>query len=85
MKNYVKPQIIFEDFSLNTNIAGDCKQIIDTLAEGTCALLGSGNIAMFNNGVAACDYKPGDMGGKDDEWDGVCYHVPTEGNNLFNS
>ena len=85
-KKYVKPQIIFEDFSLNTDIAGDCESIVGNASKGTCAVIGTGNIAVFDGTVSACVFTPTDMGGKEeDKWDGFCYHVPTEYNNLFNS
>lgn len=84
-KIYSKPEILFENFSVNTNIAGDCESIVGNPSKGICAVLGTGDIAMFSGTITACDYKPEDMGGKDDEWDGFCYHVPTEYNNLFNS
>lgn len=82
---YEKPQIVFENFSISTNIAGDCESIVGNPSKGTCAVLGTGGIAMFDNSVENCVYTPGDMGGTEDEWDGFCYHVPTEYNNLFNS
>lgn len=84
-KLYSKPEIIFEDFTLSENIAGTCEGIVGNPAKGTCAVIGTGGIAMFNGSVDACDYKPEDMGGTEDQWDGFCYHVPTEYNNLFNS
>jgi len=84
-KKYEKPQIIIENFSLATTIAGTSESIVDNATKGTCAVLGTGGIAMFSGTISACEFKPQDMGGKDDEWDGFCYHVPTEYSNLFNS
>lgn len=85
-KKYIKPQIYFEDFSPSTNIAGDCEGIVGNASKGTCAVLGTGGIDIFDGEVGAvCVYTPTDLGGKEDEWDGACYHVPTEYNNLFNS
>lgn len=84
-KLYTAPQILFESFSMSTNIAGDCESIIDTQAKGTCAVLSSGNIAIFDGSVSACFFTPEGMGQAKDTWDGFCYHVPTEYNNLFNS
>jgi hypothetical protein len=87
-KEYSKPIVVFENFSLSTNIAGTCEGIVNNPSRGTCAVLGTGNIAVFDSGVTGddgCVYTPGDLGGKNDEWDGFCYHVPTEYNNLFNS
>lgn len=84
-KEYAKPMIVFEDFSVDTNIAGTCESIVSTQTKGTCHIESTGGINMFTDTISTCDYKPTDMGGKDDEWDGFCYHVPTEYNNLFNS
>jgi len=84
-KKYTKPQISLESFSLCTNIAGNCEGIVGNPTKGTCAVIGTGDIAMFSGTVTQCDYTPEDMGGEDDLWDGYCYHVPTEYNNLFNS
>lgn len=84
-KRYKKPRIVFEDFTLSTNIAGTCESIVGNPSKGTCAVIGTGGIDMFDGMVGACVYTPEDMGGTADEWDGFCYHVPTEYNNLFNS
>lgn len=84
-KKYVKPVIIFENFSLSTNIAGDCESTVGNPSKGTCAVIGTGDIYMFSGTVTQCDYKPEDLGGEEDKWNGFCYHVPTEYNNLFNS
>lgn len=84
-KKYTKPQVIIEDFSLVTNIAGNCESIVGNPSKGTCAVKGTGDINMFNGSVTACDFTPEDMGEPDDTCDGFCYHVPTEYNNLFNS
>lgn len=83
-KEYVKPVIVFESFSLSTNIAADCDNIVGNQSEGSCAVLGTGGIAIFNDLVHACStYPPGDSSG--DMWDKLCYHVPLEGSKLFNS
>ena len=86
-KKYTKPYVMFEDFSLNTSIAGTCESIVNNSAKGSCAVIGTGGIAMFDEEVLnnACEFTPTGMGGAADQWDGFCYHVPTEYNNLFNS
>lgn len=84
-KEYKKPQVVIETFSLNTNIAGDCESIVGNPAKDSCAVIGTGDIHMFNSTVDACEYTPTNLGGSEDLWDGFCYHVPTEYNNLFNS
>lgn len=84
-KVYKKPTIIFEDFSLCTNIAGDCESIVGNPTKGSCPVLGTGNMAIFNDAISACEYIAGQMGSHDDMWDEFCYHVPTEYSSLFNS
>ena len=85
-KRYEKPQIVFEDFTLSTNIAGDCGTIIDGQSLGNCALEGTGGINVFILGVFACEFTPTDMGFvNDDAYDGICYHVPIPSQSLFNS
>ena len=81
-KTYTKPEISFESFLMSTNIAGDCeKPFVNNASKGTCAVLGTGGIAVFDGSVvAACK-----ITAENDQWDGLCYHVPTEAANLFNS
>ena len=85
-KNYQKPEILFEDFSLSSSIAAGCERIVGNPSKGTCALQGTGGINVFTSSMdEVCDYTPGSFGQPEDEYDGFCYHVPTEYNNLFNS
>lgn len=85
-RTYERPDIFFEEFSLSCSIAGTCDKIVGNPAQGTCALLGSGGVAVFTDTISACDFTPEGMGQPgDDKWDGFCYHVPTEAFNLFNS
>ena len=50
-KKYMKPEIMFEDFSLNTSIAANCEGIVDNATKGTCAVIGTGDIYMFSGPV----------------------------------
>lgn len=78
---YEKPMIVFEDFSLSVNIAGDCERIVGNHEKGTCGVKGSApGLDLFIEGVTGC-FVTNDA----DEYDGYCYHNPTEYNNLFNS
>lgn len=80
-KEYEKPVVVFESFSMSTNIAAGCDRIVNTLSRGTCALpMGTGGISVFVDNVAACLYQA-----SDGMYDNLCYHVPTEAYNLFNS
>lgn len=82
-KTYVKPQILFENFSLDTNIAGDCESIVGNPAKDTCGVPGSDGSSLFSTSVSGCDFDWDGLAG--DNYDGFCYHAPTDENNLFNS
>lgn len=79
-REYRKPEIMFEDFTLSTNIAGDCQHKINTLTENVCAYETSGGISTFTDLISACDFTS-----SDGTADGFCYHVPDGGPSLFNS
>lgn len=70
-KTYSKPVIVFESFQLATSIAGGC-------AKGTEPPVDVGGFIVFTNDN--CNTLPEE--GKDYN---VCYHVPTEDNNVFSS
>lgn len=76
-EKYVKPQIIFEEFSLNTSIAAGCelKTPLASSAEN-CGYPIRGGVVFVNG--ADCTIEQ-------DAYNGFCYHVPTEQSNLFNS
>ena len=78
-KEYCKPDIMFESFSLSTDIAAGCTAIIDTHRGGECGVNMEG-LVVFTDKVNGCDFKIPDNGNN-----GICYHVPTGENNLFNS
>ena len=82
---YISPEIVYEDFSLSTNIAGNCESIVGNPTQGTCAVQGTGGVAVFDGTVSACVFTPGSFGQPEDKWDGFCYHVPIESQSLFNS
>ena len=80
-KTYSKPEIMFESFTLSTNIAGGCEQpFVTNISKGVCAIEITGGVTVFTGDMKVCDTNP-----PDDMWDGFCYHVPTEDKNLFNS
>lgn len=78
-KTYSKPEIVFESFTLSTNIAGDCESKIDTFKAGDCGIQ-FGNEVLFLTGVAGCK----DPVTTDGEY-GLCYDIPTPTSALFNS
>lgn len=82
-KVYSKPEIFFEDFTLTTNIAGDCEHKTNTPSSYQCGVNASG-INVFLEGMTGCeDFEVVAVGG-DGEFNNICYHVPY-GENLFNS
>ena len=81
-KEYSKPIVVFESFSLSTNIAGDCEHKTKLPSADTqygCGYQIRGAI-VFVSEVQGCTYHE-----PDGEYNGICYHVPTVESNLFNS
>lgn len=80
-KQYVKPDIMFENFALSTSIAAGCDVIIDNQAAKQCGLSwGKGHVFLLN--VNGCTIKAED-GSVD--YDEICYNVPLDTNDMFNS
>ena len=81
-KTYTAPEILFEDFVLSTNIAGDCDPKTGTPSQGTCAYTYEdeflGTVKLFVSDVDACKTVEADG-----EYNGICYH--TFADTLFNS
>ena len=80
-KNYSKPDILFESFSLSTDIAGGCERFVYSFSGGQCGVK-YGSYVIFTTNVTGCTVKVED-GSK--SYDSLCYHVPTDQNNVFNS
>jgi len=81
-KTYSKPQIVFENFSLSTNIAGDCEIKNDTQAARQCGYDMFPFEKVFLTDITGCTMK---VTPEEGMFNGLCYHVPIETNNLFNS
>ena len=80
-REYKKPMVVFEDFSLSANIAAGCEVKTHVPSNGICGYTPEGAAyAVFMTGISGCDRKY-DTG----LYNGICYHVPAENNNLFNS
>ena len=77
-KAYSKPEIMFEDFSLSVNVAVGCEIRNSNPSEGVCGWE-SRNGMIFVEGVTGCKYK------QPDGYDSICYHNPSNDNDLFNS
>ena len=86
-KTYCKPDIYFEDFSLNTNIAAGCEKIPINFTD-TCGIMW-GNSFIFVQGISGCNKKivEGKPEGNivDEKNNALCYHNPSENFNVFNS
>lgn len=80
---YESPEILFEDFSMSVNIAGNCDVIIDGSHYGKCGL-SFGRKTYFVDGITGCTSKVED-GDTVGSYDQVCYHVPIDTKDLFNS
>jgi hypothetical protein len=50
-KVYTKPEIMFEDFTLSTNIAGDCEGEFVNATKGSCAVTGTGGVMIFSENI----------------------------------
>ena len=77
-KLYAKPEIVFESFVASTSIAAGCEFITNLQAEGTCGYL-TRNGVVFMETISGCIYKEPDTN------DRLCYHVPVDTANIFNS
>lgn len=80
-KIYSAPEIMFEDFSLSSNIAAGCEKIVNPhLYE--CGVNFPGIGIIFTDDALGCIEK---VESDTKTHDGFCYHVPQENKNLFNS
>ena len=81
-KQYSKPEIMFESFTLSVNIAGDCDVITTTMAQNVCGYLDPRDptgTMVFNSSISGCQRI------ENDENSTICYHNPTPTSNIFNS
>ncbi len=83
MKAYSKPDIAFEDFSLSTSIADNCSLKTNTYHQWSCGVQ-FGSMTVFTTEVVGCR-QPGSIAVTSGEFNGLCYHVPTNGQNAFMS
>ena len=79
---YLKPDIIFESFSLSESLATNCEVIVDGPSSGKCgyAYEGGNGATVFIDSTTGCTVPTPDQ-----VENGFCYHVPIESNSLFNS
>lgn len=83
-KVYSKPEIMFEDFTLSTNIAGDCEAKTNLQSNDSCGMNYSG-LTVFMVEMDGCTGIQVQYEGGDGIYNGICYHVLTGDKNLFNS
>lgn len=92
-KKYVKPEILFEDFTLSTSVANcSTSSMVKVMATESCGFYDEYlKVVVVSNGVQGCaevsnkapdDYRAAKTPGEND---GVCYHVPIEAFNVWNS
>ena len=85
-KVYTRPEIFFESFVASSSIAGDCERVFTLAKQDICAIpdaYGTPGMGIFNMNVEWSEC--GVNGTGTETYDGLCYHVPTEALNLFNS
>lgn len=83
-KAYSTPDIFFDSFSLNENIASansNCNRNITNMYSNSCGLW-FGEKYVFTIAASGCEFKTQDGS---PFFDGLCYHIPTADNRLFNS
>lgn len=79
-KSYQKPELFFESFALSQNIASSCEGK-PLFVEDACPVviqLGSLELAIFGQSPM-CEFIPPNPD------DFICYHAPSEMNNVFDS
>ena len=81
-KTYNKPDIIFEDFSLSTNIAAGCEEYPFNNTDQCGVYISKGKI-LFGDGFVNCNKSLFEI--ENPKYNDLCYHNPTETYNVFNS
>jgi hypothetical protein len=80
-KTYTKPDIMFDSFSMCSSIAAAC-EVEATFARNQCGVEMTESISIFADGVTDCAWKISDS---DESFNYLCYHVPSDNYNVFNS
>ena len=84
-KKYMKPEVMFESFTLSTNIAGNCdwtEGIVPVDNKTGCGYVDPADkhgYVIFTSGMSCTAVED------DGDSNGICYDVPTEGMQIFNS
>lgn len=79
-KTYGKPDIVYENFSMSTNIAAGC-EVKANYNDNICGVRwAEGTLSIFTDMAFGCTTKVMDGSG---DYNGLCYHNPTSANNVF--
>lgn len=81
-KTYSKPDVAFESFSLCSSIAAGCEVKLKLPTSGGCGYVTEAGLVVFTADVGACEFKVDDGSPLAN---GLCYHVPIDTNNIFDS
>ena len=79
-KQYKKPLVLFDNFSLSTNIAAGCG-VSTNFGVDACGYQFAPGIFIFTQQNNGC----GDKRPANGEYNGICYHNPSDTNNLYSS
>ena len=79
-KTYSKPDILFDSFALNTSISATCEKPANFQSD-VCGYEYTDLIVVFTTEVNGC--KAGIALPENELFDGICYHNPSDLNNLF--
>lgn len=80
-RHYEKPKMFYEDFELAQSIAGGCEAIAN-MAKEICSVtvdFAGMPVNVFTEAIIGCSYT------EVDGWQGICYHAPSDMNNVFSS
>lgn len=81
-RTYSKPDVVFESFSLSTSIATGCEVKLNLPTSDGCGYMSQSALVVFLEHVQGCAMK---VDNGDPRADGLCYQVPEESWNLFDS
>lgn len=80
-KVYNKPEIMFDSFSMSTNIASNCGTITNLPSKDQCGYKPDrSNNIYFISTINHCAFTE-----DDGEYNGICYHNPVTEDVLFSS
>lgn len=81
-KAYSRPELIYESFALSQDISSGCEAIA-MFGENVCPVIYKGKdnfqLSIFQTKAFGCEYCPPNPD------DFICYHAPSEMNNVFAS